>query len=38
MAQADAIKPVLALARLARERGVAVFFLTGRPERGARAH
>ena len=33
MAQADAIKPVLALARLARERGVAVFFLTGRPER-----
>ncbi|PYM42507.1 MAG: acid phosphatase [Candidatus Rokuibacteriota bacterium] len=33
MAQADAIKPVLALARLARERSVAVFFLTGRPER-----
>jgi predicted secreted acid phosphatase len=33
MARADPIKPVLALARLARERGVAVFFLTGRPER-----
>jgi predicted secreted acid phosphatase len=33
MAQAEPIKPVLALARLARERGVAVFFLTGRPER-----
>lgn len=33
MAQADPIKPVLILARLARERGVAVFFLTGRPER-----
>ena len=33
MAQAEPVKPVLALARLARERGVAVFFLTGRPER-----
>jgi acid phosphatase len=33
MAQAEPIKPVLALARLARERGVAVFLLTGRPER-----
>jgi acid phosphatase len=33
MARAEPIKPVLALARLARERGVAVFFLTGRPER-----
>src|SRR5713226_2231945 len=33
MAQADPIKPVLALARLAQARGVAVFFLTGRPER-----
>lgn len=33
LAQAEAIKPVLALTRLARERGVAVFFLTGRPER-----
>ena len=32
-AEAEPIKPVLALARLARERGVAVFFLTGRPER-----
>jgi acid phosphatase len=32
MAQADPIRPVLMLARLARERGVAVFFLTGRPE------
>ena len=32
MARADPIRPVLALARLARERGVAVFFLTGRPE------
>ena len=32
-AQSPPIKPVLALARLARERGVAVFFLTGRPER-----
>jgi predicted secreted acid phosphatase len=27
------IKPVLTLARLARDRGVAVFFLTGRSER-----
>ncbi|HEY7202973.1 MAG TPA: HAD family acid phosphatase [Methylomirabilota bacterium] len=33
MARAEPIKPVLALARLARQRGVAVFFLTGRPER-----
>ena len=33
LARAEPIKPVLALARLARERGVAVFFLTGRPER-----
>ena len=33
MAQAEPIKPVLELARLARARGVAVFFLTGRPER-----
>ena len=33
MARAEPIKPVLALVRLARERGVAVFFLTGRPER-----
>jgi acid phosphatase len=32
MAQADPIRPVLILARLARDRGVAVFFLTGRPE------
>lgn len=33
LARAEPIKPVLALVRLARERGVAVFFLTGRPER-----
>ena len=33
MARAEPIKPVLALVRFARERGVAVFFLTGRPER-----
>jgi predicted secreted acid phosphatase len=33
MAQAEPIKPVLALARQAHARGVAVFFLTGRPER-----
>ena len=33
MARAAPIKPVQALARVARERGVAVFFLTGRPER-----
>jgi predicted secreted acid phosphatase len=33
MARAEPLKPVLALVRLARERGVAVFFLTGRPER-----
>jgi acid phosphatase len=32
-ARAEPIKPVLELARFARERGVAVFFLTGRPER-----
>src|SRR5204862_230405 len=33
MARAEPIKPVLALVRLARDRGVDVFFLTGRPER-----
>jgi predicted secreted acid phosphatase len=33
MARSEPIRPVLALARLARGRGVAVFFLTGRPER-----
>jgi hypothetical protein len=33
MARAQGIAPVLALARLARERGVAVLFLSGRPER-----
>ena len=33
MARAEPIKPVLELARFARERGIAVFFLTGRPER-----
>ena len=33
MARAEPIKPVLGLARFARERGVAVFFITGRPER-----
>lgn len=33
MARAEPIKPVLALARAARERGLAVFFITGRPER-----
>ena len=33
MARAEPIKPVLALARLARDRGLAVFFITGRPER-----
>ena len=32
-AQSPPLRPVLAFARLARERGVAVFFLTGRPER-----
>jgi predicted secreted acid phosphatase len=32
-AQAAPLTPLLALTRLARERGVAVFFLTGRPER-----
>jgi len=33
MGQAEPIRPVLELARRARARGVAVFFLTGRPER-----
>jgi acid phosphatase len=33
LARAEPIRPVLELARFARERGVAVFFLTGRPER-----
>jgi len=33
LARAEPIKPVLELARFARERGVAVFFITGRPER-----
>jgi acid phosphatase len=33
MAKAEPIKPVLALVDLARQRGIAVFFLTGRPER-----
>jgi len=33
MARAEPINPFLTLARLARQRGVAVFFLTGRPER-----
>jgi acid phosphatase len=33
MGKAEPIKPVLALVRAARERGVAVFFLTGRTER-----
>jgi predicted secreted acid phosphatase len=33
MARAEPVKPVLTLSRLARARGVAVFFLTGRPER-----
>jgi acid phosphatase len=33
MSRAEPIRPVLGLARLARERGVAVFLLTGRPER-----
>ena len=33
MARAEPIKPVLALVRLARERGVAVVFQSGRPER-----
>lgn len=32
-ARAEPIRPVLELARFAHERGVAVFFLTGRPER-----
>ena len=33
LARAEPITPVLELARFARERGMAVFFLTGRPER-----
>ena len=33
LARAEALKPVLALTRFAKERGVAVFFITGRPER-----
>lgn len=33
MAQAEPIKPTVELARFARERGVAVFFVSGRPER-----
>ena len=33
LARAEPIEPVLALARFARGRGVAVFFITGRPER-----
>jgi acid phosphatase len=33
LARAEPIKPVLELARFARERGVGVFFITGRPER-----
>jgi predicted secreted acid phosphatase len=33
LARAEPIRPVLELARFARARGVAVFFLTGRPER-----
>ena len=33
MARAEPIKPVLELARFARQQNVAVFFLTGRPER-----
>jgi acid phosphatase len=33
MARAEPIKPVLGLARFASERGVAVFFITGRTER-----
>jgi predicted secreted acid phosphatase len=33
LARAEPIKPVLELARFARRRGIAVFFLTGRPER-----
>ncbi len=33
LARAEPIRPVLGLARFAREQGVAVFFLTGRPER-----
>jgi predicted secreted acid phosphatase len=33
LARAEPIRPVLELARFAREKGVAVFLLTGRPER-----
>jgi acid phosphatase len=33
LARAEPIRPVLELSRQAREQGVAVFFLTGRPER-----
>jgi len=33
LARAQPIRPVLELARFAREQGIAVFFLTGRPER-----
>jgi acid phosphatase len=33
LARAEPIRPVLELARFAREQGIAVFFLTGRPER-----
>lgn len=33
MARAEPIKPMLALVRFARDRGVDVFFLSGRPER-----
>ena len=33
MAKAEPIKPVLTLVEMARQRGVAVFFITGRPER-----
>ena len=33
LARAEPIRPVLELTRQAREQGVAVFFLTGRPER-----
>jgi acid phosphatase len=33
MARAEPIRPVLGLVRFAREHGVAVFFITGRPER-----
>jgi predicted secreted acid phosphatase len=33
LARAQPIRPVLELAHFAREQGIAVFFLTGRPER-----